>query len=354
MSAKKGVAVWIVGFLTFLAVVNVVNAVLLWRLLDPAASITPYLIGDWIGNIQVSTYLWASLATTFVLLGLTSIIAYRRLPPDPAIVRMLVKLGGYLATTKKIAEMTQRDLDDGLENNREARERFFRKTDANLENIRQEMADALVRQESTIQKVRKDALSAIETGLSKVGEELLRRLDKQVRTMQKVERMSRQSAKKVEKQVASLVDMRSKLEKMEAELTSPQPMLTSRNDLEEMKGVGSVLGKELRSLGLTNIGELIATDPTTIAADAHPSPEMVEHLQQKALLLMTPGLTESDARLLKEVEVTSRKELAEQDPLSLSRKIEEVAKIYVEKGKISREEKPTIEEITSWIKHAKL
>ncbi len=172
--------------------------------------------------------------------------------------------------------------------------------------------------------------------------------------MQKVERMSRQSAKKVEKQVASLVDMRSKLEKMEAELTSPQPMLTSRNDLEEMKGVGSVLGKELRSLGLTNIGELIATDPTTIAADAHPSPEMVEHLQQKALLLMTPGLTESDARLLKEVEVTSRKELAEQDPLSLSRKIEEVAKIYVEKGKISREEKPTIEEITSWIKHAKL
>ena len=353
MPLKRGVAVWISGFLTFLAAINVVNAVMLWRLEGPYSTINPYLIGNWIGNMQVSTYLWASITATFVFLGLTSVIAYRKLPPDPAIIRMLVKLGGHLAATKKTVETTQRDLYDGLENNKIAREQLFKKANANLENTRQEMLDALVKQEKTIQKVRKDALSAIETNLSSFRGELLGKLDKQAKAVQKVERMSKRNAKAVEKQTASLVDIRSKMEKIEAELTPPQPRLTSQNDLEEMKGIGSGLGKELRSIGLTNIGELIATEPTTIAEKTRPSQKIVERLQQKALLLMIPGINESDVKLLKEIGITSRRELADQDPILLSRRIEEVAKTYVEKGKISREEKPTIEEISSWIKNAK-
>lgn len=353
MPLKRGVAVWISGFLTFLAAINVVNAVMLWRLEGPYSTINPYLIGNWIGNMQVSTYLWASITATFVFLGLTSVIAYRRLPPDPAIIRMLVKLGGHLAATKKTVETTQKDLYDGLENNKIARGRLFKKANENLENARQEMLEVLLKQEKTIQEVRKDALSAIETNLSSVREKLSGKLDKQARAVQKVEQLSKRNAKTVEKQTANLADIRSKLEKIEAELMPPQPMLTSQNDLEKMKGIGSGLGKELRSIGLTNIGELVATDPIAIAEKTRPSQKMVERFQQKALLLMIPGIEERDVRLLKEVGITTRRELADQDPILLSRRIEEVAKTYVEKEKISREEKPTIEEISSWIKNAK-
>lgn len=353
MPLKRGVAVWISGFLTFLGAINVVNAVTLWRLEGRYSIINPYLIGDWIGAMQVSTYFWASVTATFVFLGLTSVIAYRRLPPDPAIVRMLVKLGGTLATTKKTVETAQKDLYDGLENNKIAREQLFKKSNANLDNTRQEMLSALVGQEKTIQKVRKDTLFAIETNLSSVRKDLLGKLDRQAKAVQKVERTSKWNAKRVEKQTASLTDIGSKLGKIEAELMPPEPRLTSQNELEDMKGIGSSLGKELRSIGLKNIGELIATEPATIAEKTRPSPEMVERLQQRALLLMIPGINESDIRLLKEVGITSRKELADQDPILLSRRMEEVAKTYVETGKISREEKPSIEEISSWIKNAK-
>lgn len=353
MYLKRGIAIWILGFLTFLAAVNVINAVMLWRLESPYFIINPYLVGNWIGNMQVSTYLWASITATFVFLGLTSIIAYRKLPPDPAIVRMLVKLGGHLAATKKMVETTQKDLYDGLENNRIDRQRLFKKTSTDLENTRQEMLDALAKQKKTIQKVRRDALHVIETNLSSVRKELLSRLEKHAKTVQKIELISRQNAEFIEKQTVDLADMRSKLEKIESGLRLSQPILTSQNDLEEIKGVGSGLGKELRSIGLTSVGELIATDPAIIAEKTRLSLKMVESLQQKALLLMIPGVNEVDVRLLREVGVRSRRDLADQDPILLSRRIEEVAKTYVEKGKISGEEKPTFEEVSSWIKDAR-
>jgi len=354
LGLKRGVAVWISGFLTFLAAINIVNAVMLWRLAGPYSIITPYLVGDWIGNMQVGTYFWLSLAATFVFLGLTSVIAYRRLPPDPAVVRMLVKLGGHLSATKKTVETAQKDLYDGLETSKIAREQIFKKTNENLENTKQEMLDALTMQGKTMEKAWKGALSTIEADLSNVRKELLGRLDKQVGAFEKVKRASQQNTKNVKRQTESLADVQSKLQKIELELTPPQPVLTSRKDLEEVSGIGSGLGKELRSIGLTNVGELIATDPAIIAEKTRPSPEMVENLQQKALLMMLPGIDETDVRLLKEAGVTSRKELAEQDPILLSRKIEEVAKDYVEKKKISRDEKPTIEEISSWIKNSRL
>jgi hypothetical protein len=83
------------------------------------------------------------------------------------------------------------------------------------------------------------------------------------------------------------------------------------------------------------------------------SEKMVEKLQGRAQLAMVPSVKEKDMILLEEAGVTNRKELASQDPLELGRKINEVFKVYVEEKKISEAEKPTIEEIYSWIKFAK-
>ena len=68
---------------------------------------------------------------------------------------------------------------------------------------------------------------------------------------------------------------------------------------------------------------------------------------------MVPGIKEKELILLEEVEVTNRKELAEQDPLELGKKINSVFEMCVEKGKITEAEKPTIEEIYSWVKFAR-
>jgi len=69
-------------------------------------------------------------------------------------------------------------------------------------------------------------------------------------------------------------------------------------------------------------------------------------------LQMIPDIADSDAELLAEAGIRSRKELADQDLIQLSRKVGEIAKIYVDQGKISKDEYPTIEEISSWIRMA--
>ena len=79
---------------------------------------------------------------------------------------------------------------------------------------------------------------------------------------------------------------------------------------------------------------------------------MAENLQAAAQLTMVPGVDADDAELLVEAEIKSRRELASQDLIQLSRKVGEIAKVYLAQGKISKEEYPTIEEISSWIRNA--
>jgi predicted RecB family nuclease len=76
-------------------------------------------------------------------------------------------------------------------------------------------------------------------------------------------------------------------------------------------------------------------------------------LQATAQLRMIPSVDENDAEMLVDAGITSRRELADQDLVQLSRKISEIAKTYIEEGKVSKEENPTIEEISSWIRIAK-
>ena len=80
---------------------------------------------------------------------------------------------------------------------------------------------------------------------------------------------------------------------------------------------------------------------------------MAARLQATAQLGIIPCVDENDAEMLVDAEVTSLRELADQDLVQLGRKIKEIASTYVEEGKISEDEKPTIEEISSWIRMAK-
>ena len=357
MPVKRGVAVWIPGFLTFLAVLSSFGTIVYWIREGGGFILKPYLIGDIIGSLvgdlNVEHYFWISLTATFILLGLTCIIAYRKQPPDPEIVKMFVKVGGNLAALRKTHEATATELAENIEINRKTSRELFKKVNTNLEDAQIETFTALENQGKNIQKVRRDVVSTVETKAGETREEMLGALKKQETAIQKAGHLSKQSAVALKKQRADLGDIRIRLEKIEEKLMPPQPRLKSQDNPEEVKGIGPRLGGELRALGISNIGELITADPAIIYEKTRVSPDMAQRLQATAQLLMVPGVDKDDAELLVDAGITSRRELADQDLVQLSRKIGEIAKTYREEGKISEDANPTIEEISSWIRMAR-
>jgi len=360
---KRGIAVWILGFITFLAALNMLYAVKLEALESPDSAIQLYIISDiteiLLGTreIQAIIYFWTATALTFVFLGFTAVAANRKPPTDPALVKMFVKLDGNVTTNR-------RTLKDGLEENKKAMDNARmdvlqgldltkKASEKLLSNARNEIMGGLEEQGKTIQSVRKEMLSTIETSVSNVRKETLAAFGKQRTAIQKVERLNKRSVETIEKQMAELEDMRTRLERMESAFAPPQPKLTSVNKPEDVRGIGPRLAKELKAMGITSVGELITSDPAAIDEKTRVSQDMAKNLQSTAQLMMVPGVDENDAELLKEAEVFTIRELAEQDPIQLSGKIGEVAKTYVEQGKITESEKPTVEEVSSWVKHAK-
>ncbi len=356
---KKGIGVWILGFITFLAALNAVNAAILWA--DGVVDFSPYLISDMIGTMEVEIYFWASATLTFVFLGLTAIVATRKPPLDPNLVKMFVKLDGDLTANRKTLEdglednkraleNARTDLLDGLDVNRKANEKL-------LTNIGKEVMSGLEEHgkiiRKIIQSIREELLSAIETSFNNAKKETLAALEKQRGAIQTVQRLHKRSVQTIEKQMAELADMRTRIETMEKTFMPSKPKLTSLSKPEDVKGIGPRLAEELQAMGITSVGELITTDPAIIDEKTRVSLEMAKQLQATAQLMIIPGVDEKDAELLKEAEVFSIKELAEQDPIQLSGKIREIAKTHVEQGKITESEKPTIEEVLSWVKHAK-
>jgi len=385
MGFGKGAAIWISGFFTFMAGLNTFNAVMLWVYKGADLIIEPYLMNNilGIGGMSVTGYFWISLIATFGFLGLTSIVAYSGPSPYQAILKMIGEVEEGLADNQRKIESTRVGLFAKLETDRMERQQLFDTVNANIGNARKEMLDAVDRQGKALRKDREDLFYSVKTGFDKAREEMLGvlekrgeaiqkdllsttqanfsnirkemrdMLEKQGKALQMVERSGKQSTAVLQKQRMELEDVKARLETLERELTLPKPRLNSHNAPEEIKGIGPRLGVELRSIGITNVGELITTDPIVIAEKTPISLEMATRFQARAQLLTVPGVDDNDVELLEEVGIRSRRELANQDPIHLSRRIADVAKAYVEQGKITESENPTIEEVSSWIKHAK-
>jgi len=314
MVVKRGITVWISAFATFLAIMCSFAMVVLLINEGAGSIVKPYIIGSIFGNLSVESYLWISVTTTFIFLGITCIMAYRKQPPDPEIVKMFLKVGGNLAALRKTQENTI------------------------IETA----------------KARMDLISAIEKKAGETGEKMSADLKKQETVIIGVKRLSEEGATALKNQRAELEEIRLRLERIEGNIVVPiQAKLKTFDNPEDIKGIGPSLGKELRGLGITSVGEFLTTDPIIIGEKTRVSQEMAENLQAMAQLMMIPGVDANDAELLIEAGINSRKELADQDLIQLSRKVGEIAKIYVDQSKISKDEYPTIEEISSWIRMAR-
>jgi len=140
---------------------------------------------------------------------------------------------------------------------------------------------------------------------------------------------------------------------LERDLFRPSPLLTSQNNVEDVKGIGPGKGTELKEIGITNVGDLIMADPKVVAEKMGSTEKTVEKLQGRAQLLMVPGMKEKDLLLLEDLDIVDRKSLADQDPIELGKKINAVFKVNLAKGKIGEADKPTIEEIESWVRFSR-
>lgn len=354
MITKRGISIWMSSFATFLAILcSFAMAILLIN--EGAGSIVrPYIIGSICGDLSVESYLWISVTATFIFLGITCIIAYRKQPPDPEIVKMFLKVGGNLAALRKTQENAVVEMTDQMEYDRKVNRKFFNKVNSNFEETNKETLALLAEQRKMIKKARLDLISTIEKKAGETGEKMSADLKKQETVMIGVKRLSQEGATALKNQCAELEEIKLRLERIEGNIVVPiQAKLKTFDNPEDIKGVGPALGKELRGLGITSVGEFLTTDPMIIGEKTRVSQEMAENLQAMAQLMMIPGVDANDAELLIEAGIKSRKELADHDLIRLSRKVGEIAKIYVDQGKISKDEYPTIEEISSWIRMAR-
>jgi predicted flap endonuclease-1-like 5' DNA nuclease len=344
-SIKTRVAIWIAGFLTFMAGLNSIYAIILWS--KGNQTISPYLISQLIGEIPITAYFWLSITSTFVFLGLATTVAYRTPPVESALLSTSAKLEENIAKFRKDILAFLKSLSEERGEQTLAVEEVNKTTKALKKNLSESLEEN--------RKVREELLEKIGTTLGNAQEALLKIIETQGASIRKVEQMTEESARALESSAKELAEIKMRMEKMEAKLTPEPPRLTSKSSVEEIKGVGPRIANELKMLGITSVMDLVTADPIFVMKKTGSiSSEKVAQWQAIAQLQMIPGISEGAAELLEKAGVRSRKELADQDPVGLSRKIEEVIRNQDTYGKVSKVEKPTIEEVAYWIKMAKL
>ena len=317
----KGTATWLFGFLTLLAVLNVFNALIQLNL-NGSASIAYFRIFNIsFGGLNTEAYFWVSFIVTFLLFGAISFLVYHGLPADPKMLQRIAKIEENLAVNSNMIENTQIGFFRRLEENEKANEEIFRKVNINLGDMKKETSDNLTAQKKTLEKMEEE---------------------------------SRNNAETINKQATELTNLKKKIDKIKTETIIQKPKVTSRTKLDKVKSISPRLATKLSQMKTTNVSELLAADPATIAENVAELVETIANVQAQAQLLMVPGISEKNAELLVKFGITSRRELANQDPVQLYRGVAGIAKTHVEHGKLSPRKVPTVENVSSWIKQARL
>jgi hypothetical protein len=370
----QGKAIWALSFFSFLSGLNAVTAIVLAITLGIEGTFEPYLIGSLTGDLPIYVYLIASVVATLIFLGGTASKVVTELSNKELLNEINAKASNLESGQKlqqKVLESLQARVflvDESVNGMRKEVAKAFVKQgeeikqvqanlvdrfDSELAGVKREMVKQINGQREEMKKINANLANLFTKNLADVKDELGRQLIKLAGSMESHERRNRKSEKAILKQEGEIAEISLKLEQLEDVFVKPKPLLTSQCKVEDVRGIGENTGNELREMGITNVGELVLTDPAVISEKTDISEKTVEKLQGRAQLAMVPGVKEKDLTLLEEAGVMNRKDLANQDPFELGREISGISKVYVDEGKISEAEIPTIEEIDSWIKFAK-
>ncbi len=254
--------------------------------------------------------------------------------------------------------------------------RFFRdfeeKLDANSEELLSSTDEALTKlglkgfQSKESMQVLRDKVEGIEVRLKESGEKHEKSHDVSQKKLMDMERKL-DGLQSVHKGVSSLERRLQVLEGVERDLkviqdivervdSASKPFLSSTDGVDVLEGkmLKSGTVKQLKLSGMQKVEDLLLKGPVEIALSNAMSEGEAKSLQSVLQLLMIPGVQHEDAVLLLKSGVNSRQELALQETLSLGARISKTAELYVREGRIKECERPTLEEIASWIRLAKM
>jgi hypothetical protein len=374
----QGKAIWALGFFSFLSGLNAITAIFLAINVGIENNFQPYLIDTITGPIPVYFYLIASIIATLIFLGGTSVKVVTELSNKALLHEINAKAndlkGGQkleqslLESLKSRVFLVDESLDAGKrdmmkkfgEQEKEVKtlytnltSRFDSKLASASNGIEKHVGEGFNEQAEMLKEFHASLVDRFDNRLSEVSDGLTRRITKMEDNLQRYSQRVKKSTMAIAKQQSEIADIKMKLATLEDEFVQPKPQLTSQSKTEDVRGIGENTGNELREMGITNVGELVLTDPEAIADKTDISVKTIEKLQGRAQLQMVPGINEKDLILLEEAGVMNRQDLAKQDPIDLGKRINVTYKVFVDEGKLAEGEKPTIEEIDSWIKFVK-
>jgi len=322
MPAKRmnGALTWVLGLLTLIAALSVFNAIIQLNLYGNGATAYFSIFDATLGSLNIEAYFWISVIIMFLLFTATCFSVYRGLPLEPQILQTMAKVEENLAANSNMLENTQIGFFRKLEDTEKQNDETFHKIGLSLEETRKEVADSLDKQASALQIIGKE---------------------------------TQKNTDKVKKQATELTKIKKTIEQLNNQ-NHEKPKLMGQTKIQDFRAVTPSLATKLSGIGIMNVSELLAVDSASIAEKTGELPENIARSQAQAQLLMVPGIDEKHSELLVRFGVTSRRELANQDPVQLYRGLVGIAKTYVDQGKMSASKVPTIEDVSSWIKQAHL
>ncbi|KON31628.1 hypothetical protein AC478_02625, partial [miscellaneous Crenarchaeota group-1 archaeon SG8-32-3] len=300
----QGKTIWILGFLTFLAALNAINAIFMSFSLGMEGTFQPYLIDSLTGGIPVYVYLFASVLATFLFLGATSIKTVTELSNKALLNEINSKVNTIESGQKlqqKVLESLQARVflvDESVNGMRKEVAKAFtkqaeelkqvqanlaknqsnlaKKFDNDLSAVKGEMTRQINGQSEEIKRTNRNLTNLFNKNLAEVKDELAGQLARLAGTMESHERRNRKSEKIILKQKEEIAEIKTKMELLEEESVAPKPLLTSQCKVEDVRGIGENTGNELREIGITDVGELVLTDPKLIADKIDMSEKTVE------------------------------------------------------------------------------
>jgi chromosome segregation ATPase len=275
MTLRKGTAMWISGFLTFLAALNTFNAVMLWAYHGSDTVIDPYFNILITGGMQVTDYFWVSLIATFGFLGLTSLIAYGRSSPYQPLTQRIGQLEYGLGDTQRKIEDANSELAAKLETDSMKHDKLSDAINTKIDKATKEMLNTIGKQGKFLKRNREDLSSSVKRSLNNMTEEMMGMLEKRAESIQKnllsateahfcnirndlkvmlekqgkalqvVEHSGEQNGAVLQRQMAKLEYVETELEALRIELTLLKPRLDTQKGAEEINGIRPLLGTEL-------------------------------------------------------------------------------------------------------------
>ncbi len=269
---------------------------------------------------------------------------------------VLMNVQSKISDVDENLELTSKRLTDELSSQGDAIKQSVEAKDQNQQKLLEGMQGRIFFVDENLTDVKKklgEQAELMKTMDSNLTENVNSQLTDVKETLAKLESGDGKTVAAIAKQRTEIDAIKQKLERLEASLVTPKSMLTSNSNVEDVKGIGPNKAAELKNVGITSASDLIMADPKVVADSLGSSEKTVEKLQGRAQLQLIPGIKEKDLLLLDDLNITDRKKLSLQEPIDLGKKINAIFKINLAKGKVAENDRPTIEEVESWIKFTK-